>query len=447
YTASIHLPTDPLVLQRMYASSTLTPRIERVAPVVRLGFDGRRSRHHLMAGTSRIDDWHRHELAGIEVPVRSDLAHVSAAGTVAASGFDIGYRAGYDRSRIASHPGATAPPLDFTWRVFRGTLEASPRGGERRLGVRVIHRSGSSDSVRPPGRHVELGAFGELTVRTSAVLRHHVAATLSGRGDGMEGGAIVTNDLAVGGGHIVLRLAASRTRAMTPGGLIELAALGEPWLGTAGISAELPPPDQMVRMAGAEIGWTGRIGLRTSFSMSAYLRSFDGSLALRRDLDWDPVYRAWRGPVLVQETTGRTAGARFGLRHPASRTLDVSANVDIAKGYGDVSFRQAMAAAPTLRAIGAATWRPVASFGLRSELDLESARRWPDYGRAEAAPGKARSIQPAGIELSLTGWKTFLDGRLRAQFVARNLTARRIILHPEGRASTLSFLFLLGAAF
>jgi len=56
-------------------------------------------------------------------------------------------------------------------------------------------------------------------------------------------------------------------------------------------------------------------------------------------------------------------------------------------------------------------------------------------------------VQPAGAMLSLSAWKTFLDGRLRGQLAARNLTGRRIILHPEGRASALAFLFLLGASF
>ena len=94
YTASVHLPTDPLILPRIYASSSLTPRIERVAPSVRVGFDGVGSRHRIAAGMSRIDDWHRIELAGIEAPVRSELTHVTASGALAESGFELGYRAG-----------------------------------------------------------------------------------------------------------------------------------------------------------------------------------------------------------------------------------------------------------------------------------------------------------------------------------------------------------------
>ena len=446
YTASVHLPTDPLILPRIYASSSLTPRTERVAPSVRFGFDGAGSRHEIVAGTSRIDDWHRVELAGIELPVRSELTHVTASGAMTESGFVLGYRAGFDRSRIATYAGATAPPFDFEWRVFRGTLEASrPRGA--RLGVTLAHHSGLLNVAQSPGSRVELGAFAEATLRTSVMLRHHAAAAISGRGDGLEGGATLTSALAVGSGQLLLRLGASRTRAISATGLIDLAALGELWLGEAGITADFPPPDLMMRLAEAELGWRGRAGTHTALDASVHLRAYDGMAALRRDLGWDPVFRAWRGPVQLRETAGRLAGGRIGVRFRPSQVVEVSSRVDVSKAYGEDRFRRTALPVPVVRGIGVIAWRPVTGFGLRAELEAESARRWPDYEGLAAAPGKARTTHPGGVTASLSGWKTFLDGRLRGQFVARNLTGRRVILHPDGRASTLAFLFLLGASF
>ena len=447
YTASVHLPTDPLILPRIFASSSLTPRLERVAPSLRIGFDGETTRHEIAAGMSRIDDWHRVELAGIEVPVRSELMHLSASGALTDSDFELGYRAGFDRSRMLSYPEATGPPLDLEWRVFRGTLEASRRGGSDRVGLVLAHHSGLLGRAMNPGAHVELGAFGEVALRSSNVLGHQLAAAVSGRGDGLEGGAILTNALVTGSGQLLLRLSASRTRAVTAGGLIELAVLGEPWLGEAGIETAFPASDLMVRLAEAELGWRSRTGARAAFDASVYLRAYDGMAALRRELAWDPVFRAWRGPVHLRETAGRLAGGRLGLQFRASQAVQITSHIDISKAYGEDRFRRAALPVPVLRGTGAIAWRPVTSFGMRAELEAESGRRWPDYERLDPAPGKARAAQPGGVTASVSGWKTFLDGRLRGQFVARNLTGRRVILHPDGRASTLAFLFLLGAAF
>lgn len=448
YTAGVHLPTDPLILQRIYASSALTPRIERVVPSVRIGVDGDAGSHQLIAGTSRMDDWMRLELAGIEVPVRSTLAHLSAAGAVQLSWLDLGYRAGYEQSRIASRPGATAPPLDFEWRTLRGSVEVSPSGTTgRRVGVSWVRRSGLRHQAQSLGRDLELGAFGELTVGRTAGLHHHLAASLSGRGHGAEGGVVLTSVLAAAAGEFLLRLTASRKRAMTEMGLIELAARGEPWLDAADIPANLPPVGEAVRVAGAELGWTRGAGARTSVSASAFVRAFDGTLATQRELAWDPVFLAWRGPVLVNTTAGRLAGGHIGARYRVSRTLEASAHGHLTRAFGETAFRRAAEPVPSIRSTIAATWRPVEGFGLRTEVEIESERRWPDYDVSSSAPGKARAEQPGGVTASVTGWKMFLDGRLRGQFAARNLTGRRIILHPEGRASALAFFFLLGAAF
>ena len=448
YSASVHLPTDPLILPRMYAASVHTPRIERKAPALRLGLDGAAGGHHLLAGGSRIDDWMRLDAVGIEVPLRSTLTHVSAAGALRAPGFALGYRGGIGRSRIASVPRTTAPPLDLEWRTIRGTIEVRPSAAEgRRLGLSFVRRSGLRHEAQALGRDTEIGAFGELTLRSTATVRHHVAASVSSRGHGAEGGAVLSSSFAAPGGAATLRVSASRTRAVMAMGLLELAGQGEPWFEEAGAPIELPPSDAMVRAAAVELAWATRAGRRTSLSSSAFIRAFDGAITLRRDLAWDPVYRAWRGPVLADQASGRLAGGHLGVRYRASSSLDARADVHLVRAFGDSAFRRGAEPVPSLRSVVSTAWRPVTGFGLRGELEIESARRWPDYDAAAPAPGKARAVQPAGAMLSLSAWKTFLDGRLRGQLAARNLTGRRIILHPEGRASALAFLFLLGASF
>ena len=445
YGASVHLPTDPLILPRMYAASVHTPRIERKAPALRLGLDGAGGGHHLLAGGSRIDDWMRLDAVGVEVPVRSTLTHVSAAGALRAPRFDLGYRAGIERSRIASVPRTTAPPLDLEWRTIRGTIEARPSAAEgRRLGLSFVRRSLLRHEAQALRRDTEIGAFGELTLRSSATVRHHVAASVSSRGHGAEGGAVLATSF---GGAATLRVSASRTRAVLAMGLLELASRGEPWFGEAGAQLELPPDDAMVRAAAVELAWATRAGRRTNLSSSAFLRAFDGAITLRRDLAWDPVYRAWRGPVLADQASGRLAGGHLGVRHRASSTLDAAADVHLVQAFGDSAFRRGAEPVPSLRSVVSTAWRPVTGFGLRGELEIESARRWPDYDAAAPGPGKARAVQPAGATVSLSAWKTFFDGRIRGQLAARNLTGRRIILHPEGRASALAFVFLLGASF
>ncbi len=448
YSASVHLPTDPLILPRMYAASVHTPRIERIAPALRLGIDGAAGGHHLIAGGSRIDDWMRLDAVGIEVPVRSTLTHASAAGAVRAAGVDLGYRAGLERSRIASVPRTTAPPLDLEWRTIRAAVEVQPAAAQgRRLGVTLVRRSGLRHEAQAIGRDTEIGAFGEFTLQSTATVRHHAAALVSSRGEGAEGGVVLSSSFGAPGGAATLRVSASRSRAVTPMGLLELAGQGEPWFEEAGAAVELPPSDAMARAAAVELGWATRAGRRTSISSSAFVRAFGGAVTVRRDLAWDPVYRAWRGPVLASPAGGRLAGGHLGVHHRAAPTLDAAADVHFVWAFGDSAFRRSAEPVPSLRSVVAATWRPVPGFGLRGELEVESVRRWPDYGAAEPGPGKARAVQPAGGIVSLSAWKTFLAGRLRGQLAARNLTGRRIILHPEGRASTLAFLFLLGAAF
>lgn len=446
YAASVHLPTDPLILSRMYASSALSPRIERVAPSLRVGTDGAAGGHHFIGGMSRIDDVMRLELAGVEVPVRSTFTHASVAGAVRRSGVDVGYRAGYDRSHVVSKPMAAAPPLDVGWRTLRGTLDVTPASSPgHRIGISVAHRAGLLDAA-VAGRETALGAFGDFTARSSGALTHHLALAVSGRGSGVEGGIALMSTAATPTGDFSLRLTGARTRAMSAMGFLELTAHGVPWLETGGTSTLLPAPDAISRNAGAELGWA-RGGARTGVTASAFFRAYGGTLVVQRDLEWDPVYRGWRGPVVAGTTSGRLAGGHLGVRRRASSTLDASLDVHLVGAFGAPAFRRAAEPVPALRSMLALSWRPVADFGMGAELELESGRRWPDYESVTPSPGKPRASQAGGATASLSGWKTFLDGRLRGQFTARNLTGRRVILHPEGRASALAFLFLLGGDF
>jgi hypothetical protein len=363
------------------------------------------------------------------------------------AGFDLGYRAGYERSHITALQ-ATAPPFDFAWRSVRGMLEARPRSTMApRIGVRFHRRTGRRAGAQSLGSDTELGGFGEVTIHSAASLRHHVAAALSSGGNGAEGGVVLTNTLGIAAGDFVLRVDGGRTRSMPAMGLLELAAQGEPWLDDAGTEIDLPSRTTAVRSGGAELGWMSRGASRTTVSSSVFLRAFDGTLAVRRDLAWDPVFRAWRGPVEVRAAAGRLAGGQLGIRHRVSGTVGMTADAHVVEAFGQLGFRRAAEQLPALRGTVAATWRPVPGFGLRGEIEVESERRWPDYEDADAGPGKARVAQPGGVTGSVSAWKTFFDGRLRGQFAARNLTGRRVILHPEGRASALAFLFLLGAAF
>lgn len=445
YTASVHLPTDPLILERIYASSSLTPRIERVAPAFRFGTEGAGGRHHLIAGTSRIDDWMRLDMAGIEEPVRSTLTHASAAGSIPVRMFDLGYRAGFENSHVATKPGAAAPPFDFEWRTMRTSVEVRARGRSERIGVTLGRRTGRRAAAQSLDRVSEIGVFGGVGMRSGAALRHHLAASISSGGHGAEGGVVLANVLDAGAGELSLRLMATRRRALTPLGLLHLAAQGDPWFDEAGAAVSLPSHDQTMRSAGAELGWQSGAVQRTEIWASASFRAFDG-LTSRRALTWDPVFHAWRGPVQVVVSSGRLAAGHLAVRHRVSSRLVARADLHLARAFGESAVRRVAEPLPVVRSVLSATWRPVEGFGLRSEVEFESERRWPDYAVATAGPAKARAHQPAGATASISAWKLFANGRFRGQFAARNLTGRRVILHPEGRASALAFLFLLGAA-
>ena len=445
YTASVHLPTDPLILERIYASSALTPRIERVAPALRLGREGGGGAHHLIAGMSRIDDWLRLELAGIEAPVRSTLAHVSAAGSARVAAIAVGYRAGFEHAHAETRPESAAPGFDFEWRTLRASVDVSARRGAPRIGVTVARRTGRREGAQSLGRESELGVFGEVRARSATWLGHHLAAAVSGRGNGLEGGLVLTTSLDAAPGNFSLRLSAARRPALAPMGLPGLAAQGDPWFEAAGISVTAPSPDQVVRTAAAELGWrTG--GRHTRIAGSVFLRAFDGTPTTRRDLAWDPVFRAWRGPVTVEAGSGRRIGGHVGLRSRLAGNLEAAADLHLVKAFGDPLVRRATEPVPVIRGLVSTTWRPVEGFGVRGEAELETARRWPDHAAAARGPAKSHAEQPGGVTATLSAWKLFADGRLRGQFVARNLTGRRVILHPDGRASTLAFLFLLGAS-
>jgi hypothetical protein len=339
------------------------------------------------------------------------------------------------------------PGSEFEWRTLRASVDVAPvRAGAPRIGVTVARRTGRREGVQSFGRESEMGVFGEVGVRSSAAVRHHFAAALSGRGDGPEGGVVLTTLLEAGPGDLWLRLSAARSPAMAPMGLLELAAQADPWFDAAGIEVTPPSPDQMVRTASAELGWRSGRGGRAQIEGSAFLRAFDGTPTIRRDLAWDPVFRAWRGPATVAASSGRRVGGHVGLRRPIAGTLEAAADLHLTKAFGEPLFRRAAEPVPVIRGLISATWRPVEGFGVRGEAEWETARRWPDHAAAASGPGKAHAVQPGGITASLSAWKLFADGRLRGQLVARNLTGRRVILHPDGRASALAFLFLLGAS-
>ena len=447
YAASVHLPTDPLIIERMYASSALAPRIERIAPALRLGREGSGSTHHLVAGMSRIDDWQRLELAGIEAPVRSKLAQVTAAGSARFASIGVGYRTGFEYAHAGTHPEAAAPGFEFEWRTLRASVDVSPaRAGAPRVGLSVARRTGRREGAQSFGRELEVGVFGEVRVLSAASLRHHLAGALTGRGNGLEGGLVLTTSLDAGPGDLSLRLSAARSPAVAPMGLLELAAQGDPWFQAAGSSVTGLSLDQMVRTASAELGWRSGHAGRTLIAGSVFLRAFDGTPTSRRDLAWDSVFRAWRGPVTFEASSGRRIGAHLGVRRALTGTLEAAADLHLVKAFGDSMFRRAAKPVPVLRGLASATWRPVEGFGVQGEVELETARRWPDHAAAAKGPAKRHAVQPGGVTASLSAWKLFADGRLRGQVVARNLTGRRVILHPDGRASALAFLFLLGAS-
>lgn len=443
-TGSVHFPTDPLILDRIYATSPIAPRIERFTSAIRLGVHGPAGGHRLVAGTSRLDDWTRLEPAGIEVPVRSALAHASAAGTVALAGAQLRYRAGYDRTHVDSRPGALAPPLNGVWRTIQAAVELAPGWNSGTRGVEIAGGFTVVDRTRP-GFDGETGIGGHArgAWRLTPALRQEAALLLSGRGTGVEGGVIVAHELMTGAGRFSFRVAGSRGRAMSDGGLLELAARGDPWLGASGIALELPPADVVSREGAVDLEWT-RDGAKGAVSAAVYLRVFDGVLTMRRELAWDTLRLAWRGPLTVAPASGRLAGGRVRGEYDFSANVRGSVAYSLAAPFGDRDFRDAEAAIPRHRALVSADWRPVAGFGMRGALEVESARRWPDYDRTAPAAGKSRSVVPARATASAAAWKTFMDGRLSARIVARNLTGERVILHPEGSASGLAFFVLLG---
>ena len=161
YAASVHLPTDPLILERIYASSALTPRIERIAPAVRLGWEGVGGAHHLIAGMSRIDDWRRLEIAGIEAPVRSTLAHLTAAGSARFAAIGVTYRTGFEYAHAETRPEALAPGFEFEWRTLRASVDvSSARTGAPRIGLVAARRAGRREGAQSLGRESEIGVFG-----------------------------------------------------------------------------------------------------------------------------------------------------------------------------------------------------------------------------------------------------------------------------------------------
>ncbi|HEX6643112.1 MAG TPA: hypothetical protein VF037_00425, partial [Gemmatimonadales bacterium] len=443
YLASVHLPTDPLVLPRMQAAAALTPRIERIAPSIRLGRDGAAGGHHLVAGVSRIDDWARIELAGLELPSRVTHAHASAAGAFALPRFELAYRAGSSRARLDSRPEATAPRLDLTWRTTRASVEARTPGGSRRAGITFVHRDVTEDGASPLGDGSDLGGYVTIDLQPAATISQQVAAMLTGHRNGMEGGVVVRNAVETRAGVVSLSISGSRGRALSERGFVDLLLRDGRWLEDAGLEATLPSGDAIVREGGIEAGWRRDAG-RAGFTATLFLRAVDGALTAEHDLGWDPLFRAWRGPFTVRAASGRMIGASASARLAVSRVLELSADWHVAGARGDTAFRDAAAAFPVHRALAGASWRPDVSFGLGGAIEFESGRRWPGYDRPDDAAGKLHPGVGARATASLTAWKTFLGGRLRGQAVARNLAGDRVILHPEGSGSGLAFLFLLG---
>jgi hypothetical protein len=445
WMASVHLPTDPLILPRVQAAASSSPRIERIAPSLRLGRNGSAGGHHLIAGVSRLDDWFRLDLAGIEVPSRATFSHLSAAGAFPLRGFDLAYRAGFDRARVDSRPEAVAPPLDVTWRTARGNLEARTRSGSRRFGITFDHRDVAVDAAYPLGDASDLGAYLTLDAAPSPGFSQDFGAILTGHRNGLEGGVVVRNALETGNGRLLLSLSGARGRALGPRGLVDFLVRDDRWLEATGLTVALPPGDAATWEAGAELGWRREAG-RGTLSASLFFRAMGDVLVAIRDLAWDPVLEAWRGPVAVEAVPGRMIGGSVGARLRLSPELDVAADWHVASPAGDPGFRDAAAAVPVHRALATARWRPVAGFGLGATLEVESGRRWLDHEAAQDPVAKARTAVPGRATLSLAAWKTFLGGRLRGQAVARNLAGESVILHPEGSGGGLAFLFLLGGA-
>ena len=434
----VHVATDPAIAARMTATGRF-PRIERTAPSLRAGYASAAGAHEALAGRSTLDDWLRVEAYGAEIPVRSTLDHAAAGGWVGLGGSRLRYRAGYERSQLASTLG---PLLELDHRVARAELAVS-RGGvdrARRAGIAVVHRDTRVAGGLDDPTTLEIRAFGALAWRPGTAHRQELAISAGAAGGEPVGGVTLTHRWLAGRfDDLVLRLGFDLPSP--PGtGLWSLAARGDPWLGNAGVVSSIDSGAPRARQVSADLGWAHRVSPRLSLSGGLFYRAFRSGFLARRELSFDTDLVAWRGPVeLVAGREGQVGGISAGAE------LAVGSKASVITWYraravlsGGPAVRSAWSAHPVHAGGLDLRYAPVRGFELAGRARVRGAIDRAQYrGSGPLAAAGART--GAAVTADLGAQKWLWARRIRAGLVARNIFDARDVTHPEGGGTSRAF--------
>ena len=444
----VHIATDPAIAARLQATGGF-PRIERVAPSLRIAVDAGGGTHRLSAGRTRIHDWLRLEPYGVELPVRSTLAQAGIAGELPARSAHIEYRIGHERNAVRSLP-VVDPPLDFALRTTSAELAISPTNAAagRRAGIGLVHREIHSDYMLADPRALELRAFGQAAWRPADALELGFAASLRHAAGDIGGGVVLDSRWNPGARNAAsLRLAASRALPSVGTGLPALLRRGFGWLGDAGVPVRIKDDGTADAQLAADLAWARHLAPRTRLSAALLFRSARAELVRREGLVFDSGRLAWRGGAEV--LTGHTAkvgGISIGLETALARTATMTLwyRAHHVWSPSDETL-EAWRALPRHTAGAVALYRPVPGLELEGRASARSATRWSVY-TGTAALDSVAARTAGGISLDLSARKLFWNRRISAALAVRNLLDRNLVTHPEGGTTSRAFVISAEAA-
>lgn len=428
------VPTDPAIADRYIAAAdNQPPRIEvgSYAAVVRAELGG--GAHELAVRGSGVRGFLRLPWLGREVATRETADLVTLRGSVP-GGAELEYALLASWSRSGARQGLPGPAFDWRTRTLAARLEGAPRVARgARAGVRIRHTTAEQFGDAPIDPATVVSMYGRWPIAAGA-RRAGVA------------GAVTVGDGEIGvelGGEVQVPLV---ERVVARGSVTYLSAIRaddrSPWAWSARglvlvddgrIEWDLPGHVPRTRSLAADVGVDVAAGTAVRLSASGYWRRSTGQLLEIADYTYEPADRAFAGALAVVEGDGDVMGFALAVER-RRRTLAMRLAYRL-QGVvaGDDAFRSVWASAPRHQLRGTIGWTPARNLDLRLAGVYRSARRWPEYERAEAATaGRLRATIPAEVAVDAGVQKWFWRRRLRGYVGLRNLFTSEYRLDPAG---------------
>lgn len=401
----LHIAADPAIRQRVLTSGS-DLRIERFAPSLRLGFDRGSGRHTLLLGRSDVDDAFRLEAFGVELPVESVLDYAGARGTIPLEGAELEYRLTAEHAEIG-------PPLEFERTSLGAEVEASfgSSADPDYVGLGVSRRDRST-----------LRAFGSFGWPLGSAVRQRGSLVLEGGAGRLGAGAMLEQEWRASPRDAVsLVLAAGRPRRDDDDDA------PYDWLAAAGVPVTAEGPDEEARSLAVHAGWERVFRQGLTLQLTGFYRAFTADRLERRELSFDSLRLAWRGPVtLVSGARGEAAGVEILGTAALSRSFSIRGRHRMRwRIAGAAAVREAWDRLPGHASQAHLTYAPVPGFSIWGGVTSRGRTRWPEYPDSEG-------IIPGAIALDFSIHKRVWDGRFEASLALRNLLNSRLRFHPEG---------------